>query len=63
MISTLRLIRDIEIMQAHRWGRLRYWHNSDSLNMKSWHMFMRKEIQLLRSQKQRLIKLKQSVLQ
>lgn len=55
------LIHNIKIRQAERWGRLIYWHNCKQFRMPTRHMFMQKEIDLLRQQKYRLFKLKQQV--
>jgi hypothetical protein len=58
----LQLINSINYWQAKRWRRLKYWRNC-ALPMKDRHFFMRKEIELIRRQHERLMKLKQEVLQ
>lgn len=59
----IHLIKAIEGMQKHRWARLRRFHSFDHISMSVRHLFMQKEIDLLRNQKMRLLKLKQEVLQ
>lgn len=58
----LHLIKAIEHWQKKRWKRLRFWHGL-SLEMGVRHMFMQKEIDLIRSQKKRLTALKNSLSQ
>lgn len=57
----IKLIGNIEYWQNERWIRLRRWRNLTDLTISVKHLFMRKEIELIRQQKKRLSALKQSI--
>lgn len=63
LAEKMELIKWIPIRQQERWERMKRWHNQTILKMKDRHMFMQKEIELMRNQRQRLEKLKQSLCQ
>lgn len=53
----LELIEWIPIRQKERWARMMWFRNYPHLNIKDRHYFMAQEIKLMRSQKDRLLKL------
>jgi hypothetical protein len=57
----IELIKSIEYWQGERWKRLKKFHSIDCIDMKTRHYFMQQVINLIREQKERLIKLKQSI--
>lgn len=58
----LQLIKGIEYWQAERWERIKKWRRLDlPINVR--HIFVRNEIDLIRQEARRLLKLKQEVLQ
>lgn len=61
MIEKIELINGIEYWQKERWKRLRNWWNIEKLPINVKHMFVKKEIDLIRSQEVRLKAIKQSV--
>lgn len=62
-LEKIRLINGIELMQQERWKRIKRFHNIDGLDMTTKHLFMQKDINLMRRQKARLHELKASVYQ
>lgn len=61
LAQKLSLIKWIPIRQMERWQRIKFWHNTD-LSMSDRHFFMRRELELIRRQQERLIKLEKEVL-
>ena len=61
MAEKLELIEKILIRQRERWARMKFFHNSPLIKMGVRHFFMQNEINLMRSYKQRLEDLKQSI--
>ena len=57
----LQLIKQIQFRQAKRWERLKQFHGFAHVNMVMRHFMMQREVDLIRSQKQRLEKLKQEI--
>lgn len=58
----IELISNIERLQNERWRRMKFFHDSSLLlDMSARHFLMQKLIDLMREQRERLIKLKQSV--
>lgn len=63
LAERLKLIKGIEFWQKKRWERLKFYHNCPLLTMPVRHFFMKREIALIRAQKQRLMVLKQNTIQ
>lgn len=57
------LIQAIKDRQQERWDRLKRFHSLTNINMNDRHYFMKKEIELIRGQRDRLNKLIQNVYQ
>lgn len=52
------LIKWIPIRQKERWARLKRWHNIPNLPLNLRHMFMQREIDLIRREKNRFLEAK-----
>lgn len=58
----IKLIERIKDWQEQRWKRLRKWHNFENLPLSTKHMFMQREIVLIRMQNVRLAALKEQII-
>lgn len=61
LAAKLELIEGIIMMQQVRWKRMKFFHNCPNIKMGTKHFFIKREIELMRSQKQRLENLRQSI--
>lgn len=62
IVQKLELLKWIPIRQKQRWERLKFWHSNSRLKMSHKHFFMRAEIDMIRQERARFIKLQKEVL-